>query len=501
MKRNRKKFGKVKEELEKEHIDTKEFLTVPRHVKIIKILLLLLIPLFIFEYLILTNFLISHEFSYFYDIGAEDDNYLTPLDRISESFTNEARVSYRNLTSGLVYFDVPIPRGAEKVKVKVKFKDNFPDSKFILGAKDQEVWHYRWNTLYNPFLDNLSEFYIGSGVYKISQKSYYKDFNISEGFIIGVDTNSKLDIVPRIINDYSADETLITTSLRGGHTFYIYASGDLEIEIKKQDINWYNGSDELDISLLDVNGSLISNLTISDDGVLDNNKLESEIQIGVLKIPNLAEGVYKLEFSNFDGLIREIKINTNKIVVSNKIFLADSDIYIKGIEKPSVLYTEFMRPSEISFKTWHNSALQTVYVNNKKVHINEKINSRIFSGEVGGYTIKSNKNDIIIETLGYFAFSKKSYFEPFKNRVVQIKNDKEWVVNNLDYVITDYFIPKKEGEWVIAETEFYIDDLYIKDNKLSIAFNVPHLSRDEFVDYTIPIDWINITVYKSGILK
>jgi hypothetical protein len=38
------------------------------------------------------------------------------------------------------------------------------------------------------------------------------------------------------------------------------------------------------------------------------------------------------------------------------------------------------------------------------------------------------------------------------------------------------------------------EDLFIKANKLSFCFNVPHLSIPEESERTIPIDWIEINV-------
>jgi len=50
----------------------------------------------------------------------------------------------------------------------------------------------------------------------------------------------------------------------------------------------------------------------------------------VLKASGLNEGVYRLELSDFDGLVTNLKINSNK-VVAEKVFLADNEIY--GAEK------------------------------------------------------------------------------------------------------------------------------------------------------------------------
>ena len=64
-----------------------------------------------------------------------------------------------------------------------------------------------------------------------------------------------------------------------------------------------------------------------------------------------------------------------------------------------------------------------------------------------------------------------------------------------------YSKPPLKGEWIITETTFNIEDLYVEDNKLSLLLNIAHLDKEEYKDYTIPIDWIEITIYKPGLIK
>ena len=267
-------------------------------------ILILIVPIIIFLYIVYNNFIASHEFTYLYDIG--DDSYLTPQQRVSETIIQDT--SYRELKEGLVYFTVPIARGSEKAIVKVRFKDNFPENTiFNLGAKDQESWHYKWNVIYNPSLSNLDKYKIGPKIYKINQE--IGNFSLQEleettGQIIG--TNTDMKNIPVQGEDYIG-ETTINTALRGGHVFYIYSGGDLNLEVKKQDLNWYNNSDELEVSVLDTNNNLIANMTIQDDGKIEIDKETSVIQSGSLQV-NIPEGVYRVEFSDFDGLIKEIKV-------------------------------------------------------------------------------------------------------------------------------------------------------------------------------------------------
>ena len=465
-----------------------------KKVKIIKWIINILIILFLLGILAL-NFLIPKDFNYFYDIG-NNDNYLTPLNRISESYENET--NYRLLKENLVYFNSEIPLGSKDIKVQVRINNNFPNNSIMsIGVKDKEEWHYYYKQIYNPSLDLLSSYENIDNIYRINENI---PLDVTQENIV-IASDKEINKAVNDVSDYNNQETIISTSLRGGHKFLVYAEDYLKLEVKKQDINWYNGSDVLEISLLDLDNNLIKNITIEDDGIIEVNTNEKIIQDGILET-SLSKGIYKLIFSDFDGLIKEIKINTNKIIVVNNLFLANSEIY-KIPNKKSNIYFKSFRNSTVEIKTWHNSAFQNLTVNNNIVELNKRVEPIIYFINKEDNYIISDFNDILIEYPGYFSFNKENYFEPFKQRTVLIKNNKEYLKNNVDFIITDYKKPIIDNDWIITETSFNIkkDNLFIKDNKLSLVFNIPHLSNDEFKNNTIPIDWINITVSKPGLIK
>ncbi len=467
---------------------TVEYVKEPRHIKVIKILLLL-IPLIILGYIAYFNLLHTGDFSYFYNIGTANENYLSPKSRVSE-INNVNGISYRNITNGLVYFDVPLVRGAETVKIDIRFGDYFPEySKLIIGAKDQEIWHYQWNTVYNGAYENISD------IRQIDQ-SKLDEF---ESLVIG--TDQLLELKENRIKRFSPKNHTINTGLRGGHKFYVYLKDKLDINVKKQDINWYNGTDELNVLIYDSSEKLIGNFSIEDDGINGTEKTIPRIQEGGLRIDDIKEGVYRIEFMDFDGIIREIKINSDKIVAVSQIYLADSSVFFPDIEKPSKIYTNLSRKGEIVMKTWHDAALQDVLVNNVTYRIEERVKETIVGVDSGISVIESQKNDIIVSVPGYIAFSNDSYFEPFNHKIVPLKQDRRWIENNLDYIIVNYISPKYDNGWFVASTSFDVKDIYIKNNKANFAINVPHLGSDLYVNNTIPIDWINITIYKKGLAK
>jgi len=111
---------------------------------------IILIPVILVGFIFYSNFIAAHEFNYVYDIGLGTETYLSPADRVSESII-EGDLDYRNLTNGLVYFSIPISKGADNITIVTKFLDNFPkNGKLSLGADDNFTdWHYNSKIIFS----------------------------------------------------------------------------------------------------------------------------------------------------------------------------------------------------------------------------------------------------------------------------------------------------------------------------------------------------------------
>jgi hypothetical protein len=108
-------------------------------------------------------------------------------------------------------------------------------------------------------------------------------------------------------------------------------------------------------------------------------------------------------------------------------------------------------------------------------------------------TLTSEKGNVIIDSINYFSFTKDSYFTPTKFKIVDIKPDLTWLKGNVDYVILEYNFTEG-NDWKSGRASWDMDELYIKNNTLDFALDVPHLGKEEFRNYTIPLDRIEIEV-------
>ena len=78
---------------------------------------------------------------------------------------------------------------------------------------------------------------------------------------------------------------------------------------------------------------------------------------------------------------------------------------------------------------------------------------------------------------------------------MDLKYDLSWARQKTDYMIIDYkdyITPVDDDGWLIAQASWKREDLFIKDDRLRFCFRVPHLSRTEEQEKTIPVDWIEI---------
>jgi len=462
---------------------------------------LFLVPLLFFIYVILMNTIPFGGYQiYSADLGSFNDIFhdlklTSPLSRISNRiFNNSSNINYREINSSLVYLDLTssLLSRSSKIDLEVKFKDNFPENqKFILGARDKQEWSYYWKPVYIPFYQSLEPL-SSVRTFEINQPSEIEIIllQIPEGSTIATYSQINNTLSPAA---YEPGNEYISATLRGTHTFYTHAKDTINIAVSKQDMNWYNGTDELKIKIS--GNSLAREFIIPDDG---NNITGDKgfIQTQSFSVENLTEGIYRIDMENdADLTINSISINQKKLVAEGRIFLID----------PTTIYFELPRKQTLYFQTYHQSAAQNLTIAGtaaRSVEIAERATTYNITLSAGNYTITSPKGDVIIEGPTYFSFDKESYFRPFKYEIVPLKYDLDWIKNNVDYVIIpDLNVTDLGDGWKIGRASWEAKDLYIKDKTLSFCINIPHLSKEEYKNYTIPIDWIKVTVTKPSIFE
>lgn len=298
---------------------------------------------------------------------------------------------------------------------------------------------------YVPFYESLGRFNLTGKDSNLRIYSMNNDFMMPvssflssppEGSVIAADLPVRISTKPTVTYK---DSSSSVSELRGDHTFYIYTKGNLSLSVTKQDLNWYSGSDALDIKIYSSTNKLMKNITIPDDGNLGNNGSKGYLQNGTLAV-TLVEGMYKVTMTGGGGdlLIRSVKLNNGNIIAQNP-FLAGTG-YTSATKFN--LYTRAVKGDRLKFLTYHNGGFQIVNVTGdgytQSVNISAT-NTPFYidlppSNEL--YKIEVPKGDVIITANSYFSFSSDSYFSTSSAKVLPLQNSMDWLKKNkVDYVI------------------------------------------------------------------
>ncbi|MFH1256290.1 MAG: hypothetical protein V1494_03265 [Candidatus Diapherotrites archaeon] len=209
----------------------------------------------------------------------------------------------------------------------------------------------------------------------------------------------------------------LNIALRGSHTMYVWIGEeeDLNMTITKQDKDWYNGADDLNIIVSGPGRKVILTETIPDNGIDTNYNYGkptiSEKQMKNLYLENPGKGVYKIEFlpsKMMDLVITQIKTRQTKMSFFPKIFDAVANkIYFIGLN-------EF----DLNISTWYIKSLQTVTLtdgqNKIAIDLNEIDKSFTQNLGPGKYFINLTFPNVILNSAqAFFSFSEKAVFYPF----------------------------------------------------------------------------------------
>lgn len=391
----------------------------------------------------------------------------------------------------------------ESIKATLKFKPTL--NEIILGVRGNEKDNFYYQPFYRDLLYYLNWKKIDEGGFTLWQKE--QKYQTISDFINNPPQDKKIALysvdlgkLQALKSDKSKGEakTTIGIPLRGSHSLLIRVDKKpLILKIAKQDLNAYEGEDKFKITVLKDEKQLIEKI-IEDDGINEVNQLKAEPQEKIITLEDVNPGIYQVyiayEGNGSDSSITKIEVNQSKVIFKNQVlFLGD---------KPTEIWTN---AKKINAVTAHPQGLQTVKLDGKyDLEIKEKGKQYSFDLESlagkkegqGLYKLESPKNDLTIYGVGYFSFSQDTFFLPEMVKGVELNTLEN--LDNVDYLLTSYPIPKKDGDWLIAEAEFDPKDLKIDGDKLYFSLEVPQIAK---YGGELEIDYLEIVVKSKGILE
>ena len=231
-------------------------------------------------------------------------------------------------------------------------------------------------------------------------------------------------------DDWTDEPHTINATFRGGIKFYGVFNDSINLSFDKQDLNWYEGSDDLTVVIKSFNNTHLYNVTFPDnDGVVSKGNGTSDWINYELNYPLEKSGIYRIQFienpsfKKQDFIIDKIKINTNKFV-SEENFLLWS---------PGKLYFNSNRNINVNY--WWNDKFQNVTFDNK-INIPLKIEDK---NTWKTYNLKNfseiyfEKGFMKIDNRVNFGFWEKSIFKPELRPQIKISKTITFEKSNIQF--------------------------------------------------------------------
>lgn len=225
------------------------------------------------------------------------------------------------------------------------------------------------------------------------------------------------------VDGYEKKETIIPNTFRGDLNFVFYTENGLSLDFEKQDMNWYAGEDNYTVIVKDMNETIVYSGFVGDDGNINDQRVSGEIDQRTVDIPNLT-GPYYLGFESggkkTDSTIKNIKINTNKIMFHKQFLVLD----------PMSFYVKNSFAKNIEFYYWHPDKDQIITINEDEVYLSKEYDGIIYNHPIraGEYELSVEKGDLVINN-NFIALTSANWID------IDILNQR--IINNPDFIILD----------------------------------------------------------------
>lgn len=390
----------------------------------------------------------------------------------------DARVDGGNvIVDDPVFFFAHPHRHFDTVDAEVWFKNDAAPILELGGLGNAEAQAYDLKPLQNLLIDDSSWTRLDeNGTVLLQRTPTYAsvaDFLAHPPPVSTVATYQAALPTPFVLAGYapSAQTRAIDVSLRGYHEFKTYVKDEtLRFDFAYMDMNRDDGADPVSLVVTDANGQPVGDARASDDGDLSDAARPSGLRHVALSVPNLPEGVYKVQMqSDRDIFWRTITTTQQKAVFLNNLFLGD-EVGYKSVSGPVTFWTE---AKHLMFATRHVEGLQGIVAgaSSSRLVIDEPYKS--FALDVVGdgvQPVSTERGDLEVTADGHVAFSADMYFNPDPVRLTaQADLDRLGV----DYVYATYVSPETRGDWKVARVTFDASRLVLDQGSWKFAFSAP----------------------------
>ncbi len=380
-----------------------------------------------------------------------------------------------------VYFSLATPRTFNQAEVIVTYQADLASTSPLIEAGvlvDKLVWRYDLKPLENRVLDELEWMKLSEGSLALWQKeAAYQtlDFflaDLARGDLVDCPDGPGRCLAVYNINPDFPDQAVVSAEpaqpleisqpLRGAHQLYVESAGQaLRIELDLVDLNQDKAPDPVSLNLYQA-GKLV------DSQFLDDPNLEMTSGRLVEKSLSLehpdAAGVYKVEIKASDDIvIKRLLSSSQKLSFINRLWPVSGSGSLD-------IYTD---AAYLQAKAYTPASLQTIDFGGQPLPLIEAYEQYEGQAPINNSVnlIRLERDDVILETDGVFAFSPEAILNPSLPRV-----SRYFRLSPVSrYILADYQTPSDQGQWKQARAVFNLVGAYREKGKYSFVLSIPGL--------------------------
>ncbi len=263
--------------------------------------------------------------------------------------------------------------------------------------------------------------------------------------------------------DWNSKPKTITNNFRGTLNIYGLFDNEIKMDILKQDLNLYNGSDSVKITVKDFNNNIIATKIIDDnDNIITRTTEKSTWKKYSYIIPTGKSGIYYIEFEHAeesedpDYIIGNITLNSNKVMYNGRFMLWG----------PGTIYNT-QDENSIEVRYWWRGYDQLIYLNkndnsnnknNDRFHLSDKyLGSWVEINTTGNTNMTFEKGKLIINPKHNLAAFENTNINTDMTQEIIITKSMDLQNNNINFMnLTELNITGTKG------TKIYEIELKIK---------------------------------------
>lgn len=406
---------------------------------------------------------------------------LTPQERVEDE---KGRLP--KIIGDPVYFSVFTPRTFDSAKLSVSYYRHLDKEVPIIEAgvlADNIIWRYDLKPIENRVLDSLKSSWstlskdpliLQSSVNYDNEEDFLEDLSLNKlrncpgGILECVavyNYDLGVELKPRFSN--YEQEKIIDVPLRGTHSLYIYTERTkLNLDTDFVSLKLAKTCDPIEVTI-SKDGTVLSSKTIEDDCTNAIGKIEESKTLS-FNLESIDPGVYRVDIKiSDDVVIKKIVSSSNRLVFRSRLWPVSNSEQLKLYTDQSYLFLKALGPA----------SLQRFFFGGQEYQLSQPYSrEEFFLDKADGVNeIIIEKDDVILENSGMFAFDKSALFNPQIKKVDAYFKPSE----DIKYIIANYTPPICDQLGLFTQSlNLDMRRVYREQGRYNFIFSIPNLKPE-----------------------